>query len=721
MSRVHKAIAKLKELLRMKVFQALLFILLGLISYFVMFDNVKPEKINVSLLTPSDKTIRAPQTVVDKEKTEQDKQEAAKDVEDVFTLKKEYAQNRVDLISSIFDSVKEVKEELETKQVDNEESQIDGPPSKKVSEGIPAHVTLAKQKLTGDVTKELSDSVFSALLKADDENFVMARDLTLTAIHNVMSTKIPAREVEPAKNRVEEQLKASSLPGEIKQASIELARFAIIQNEFYDSQKSEEKVQAAVESVEPVKILQGEVIVEEGQLVDRDIYRQLKLAGFLEEQTSYLPFIGLGLLILLTMSGLYYYFQLINENTDKKQSQILLFSFVYLLALLIMKTVSLFQRAEYIDMVYFFPAAFAAMLIKVLLNERLAIAITIVLASYGTIIFNDGSASNLHIAAGLYILLSGTAGIILLYTKNYRTKILQAGLLLSVLNFLLILALLFIMDVRSLKIEFIFYIISSLVSGLSSSILTMGVLPFFETGFGILTTVRLIELSNPNHPLLRRILTEAPGTYHHSIMVANLAESACESIGANGLLARVGCYYHDIGKTKRPQFFIENQMNIENPHDRLDPEISKDIIIAHVSDGVESLRKYRMPEEIVSIAREHHGTTLLKYFYHKAAQQGEDVREAEFRYPGPKPQTKETAVISIADSVEAAVRSMGNPTSDKIDELIKSIIVERLQDGQFNECDITMKELDMVNKSLSETLKGIFHNRIEYPDFKKTK
>ncbi|PLT30967.1 HD family phosphohydrolase [Peribacillus deserti] len=721
MSRVYRAVTKLKDLLRMKVFQALLFILLGLITYLVMFDNVMPEKINVSLLTPADKTIRAPQTVVDKEKTEQYKQEAAKDVEDVFTQKKEYAENRVDLISSIFDSVQEVKAELEIKQQEKAEKDEGDLPSSKTQIGTPAHAALAKQKLTGNVTKDLSDDVFMALIKADEQNFVMARDLTLTAIHNVMSTKIPASEVEPAKNRAAEQLKISSLPKDIKDAAIELARFAIIQNEFYDSQKSEEKVQTAVEGVEPVKILQGEVIVEEGQLVDRDIYRQLKLAGLLEEQTSYLPFIGLGLFILLTMSGLFYYFQLNKENTDKKQSQILLFSFVYLLALLIMKTVSLFQEAEYIDMVYFFPAAFAAMLIKVLLNERLAIAITIVLASYGTIIFNDGTASNLHIAAGLYILLSGAAGIILLYTKNYRAKILQAGLFLSLLNFLLILALLFIMDVRSLKIEFVFYIISALVSGLASSILTIGVLPFFETGFGILTTMRLIELSNPNHPLLRRILTDAPGTYHHSIMVANLAESACESIGANGLLARVGCYYHDIGKTKRPQFFIENQMNIENPHDRLDPEKSKDIIIAHVSDGVESLTKHRLPEEIVSIAKEHHGTTLLKYFYHKAAQQREDVKESEFRYPGPKPQTKESAVISIADSVEAAVRSMGNPTAEKIDQLIKSIIVERLEDGQFNECDITMKELDIVKKSLSETLKGIFHTRIEYPEIKKTK
>ena len=233
--------------------------------------------------------------------------------------------------------------------------------------------------------------------------------------------------------------------------------------------------------------------------------------------------------------------------------------------------------------------------------------------------------------------------------------------------------------------------------------------------------MRLIELSNPNHPLLKKILTEAPGTYHHSIMVANLAESACEAIGANGLLARVGCYYHDIGKTIRPKFFIENQMNIENPHDRLPPEASKNIIMSHVTDGAELLRKHRLPKEIVDIAEQHHGTTLLKYFYYKVKQSGEDVTEDEYRYPGPKAQTKESAIVGIADSVEAAVRSLSQPTPEQIEELVRKIISDRLQDNQFNECDLTFKELEKVTNSLCESLKGIFHSRIEYPEMTEQK
>jgi putative nucleotidyltransferase with HDIG domain len=204
-------------------------------------------------------------------------------------------------------------------------------------------------------------------------------------------------------------------------------------------------------------------------------------------------------------------------------------------------------------------------------------------------------------------------------------------------------------------------------------------------------------------------------------MVANLAESACEAIGGNGLLARVGCYYHDIGKTKRPQFFIENQMNIENPHDKLPPLTSKNIIIAHATDGADMLRKHKMPKEIVDIAEQHHGTTLLKYFYHKAKQNGADVKEADFRYPGPKAKTKEIAVIGIADSVEAAVRSMSRPTPEQIEGLVRNIIADRLQDGQLSDCDITLKELETVAFTLCETLKGIFHSRIEYPEITKQK
>src|SRR5699024_908515 len=230
-----------------------------------------------------------------------------------------------------------------------------------------------------------------------------------------------------------------------------------------------------------------------------------------------------------------------------------------------------------------------------------------------------------------------------------------------------------------------------------------------------LSDYKLLSLAKPNHPLLRKILTEAPGTYHHSVMVANLSETACEAIGANGLLARVGAYYHDVGKSIAPHYFIENQMAIKNPHDVLDPYQSADIIISHPYDGARILKDHKMPKEIVDIAMQHHGTTLLKYFYHKEREKNKLTKEEAFRYPGPKPQTKEAALICICDSVEAAVRSLTEPTEDKIEEIVASIVNDRLMDGQLNECPLTLKELDEVHRTICETLKGFFHSRIQYP------
>jgi putative nucleotidyltransferase with HDIG domain len=242
-----------------------------------------------------------------------------------------------------------------------------------------------------------------------------------------------------------------------------------------------------------------------------------------------------------------------------------------------------------------------------------------------------------------------------------------------------------------------------------------------------LSDLKLVELSNPNHPLLRKLLTETPGTYHHSLMVGNLSEAAAESIGANGLLCRVGSFYHDVGKTKRPLYFIENQNGGNNPHDKLEPKVSTSIIIAHARDGGEMLKAHKLPKPIRDIAEQHHGTTFLKYFYYKAIKQAKDQEvecaytEDDFRYPGPKAQSKEAAIVGIADCVEAAVRSLNHPTVEQIEGIISKIIKDRLDDNQYNECDLTLRELDRIAVSLKETVIGTFHSRIEYPDDKEFK
>lgn len=723
MEKLQVQLTAILNLLNIKIFRILLFLLIGVVMYSAMYTNVKPEKLNLELFSVAEKTIRSPITIEDKESTEANRREAVEQVKDVYRVKSEYAQNRVDLVTSIFGSVSEVneeaQEELEQKEKAAEESDVEDAPA---PEGPTTEEKLAmlKTRLTESETKSLSDEVFTALLQASKEELLVAKDLTVTAINNTMKHSVPADEVENAKLNVEEELKYTSLSSSLKKAVIEIGRYAVVQNEFYDPEATEDMRQQAMDNIEPVRILEGQILVDEGQLISRDVYKKLQLVGLLESENSYKPFIGLAMLVALILFALFVIFNEM-ENADKKQKNLLIFSIIFITSILLMKMVSLFDEFEYSEIGYIFPAAMGAMLIKILINERLALFQMAILAISGTIIFNEGITGTLNVTIGVYILISGLAAILFLQKQSRRSKILQAGLSVSVVNLIVILSILFLRNSQYSGLEYGFYFIAAFVSGIVSAVLTIGLLPFFEAGFGILSTLRLIELSNPNHPLLRKILTEAPGTYHHSVMVANLSEAACEAIGANGLLARVGCYYHDIGKTKRPQFFIENQINMDNPHDKLPALTSKNIIIAHATDGAEMLRKHRMPKEIIDIAEQHHGTTLLKFFYHKAKQGGHEVKEEDFRYPGPKPQTKESAVIGIADSVEAAVRSMAHPTHEQIENLVHNIIGDRLQDGQLSECDITLKELDTVADTLCETLKGIFHSRIEYPEMNKQK
>ena len=261
------------------------------------------------------------------------------------------------------------------------------------------------------------------------------------------------------------------------------------------------------------------------------------------------------------------------------------------------------------------------------------------------------------------------------------------------------------------------------VGSLVGVVLSFGSLPLFEQFLGVLTPVRLIELANPNQPLLRRLLMEAPGTYHHSVVVSNLAEAAAEAVGANGLLCRVGAFYHDVGKLQRPFFFVDNQFGAANPHDRLSPSLSALIIMSHVKDGVVIGREAALPSQVLDLIAQHHGTTRVEYFWQKARDQAAAAgdgatgpNEAEFRYGGPKPQSREAAIIMLADTSEAAVRALPKPTPQRIEARVRALIRERLSDGQLDEAELTLRDLDTIAATFTQVLSGVFHSRVPYPD-----
>ncbi|MDP2726622.1 MAG: HDIG domain-containing protein, partial [Dehalococcoidia bacterium] len=255
----------------------------------------------------------------------------------------------------------------------------------------------------------------------------------------------------------------------------------------------------------------------------------------------------------------------------------------------------------------------------------------------------------------------------------------------------------------------------SVVNGGLSSVLTLGILALLGLVFGLVTPLQLMELAHPNQGLLRLLALEAPGTYHHSLLVANLAERAAEAVGADALLLRIGAYYHDIGKVIHPGFFIENQIHGENIHDDLEPATSARIVVAHVEEGIKLAKRHRLPRQIQDLIAQHHGNRLVGFFYHQACQVGETDPEP-YRYPGPRPQSKEAALLMLADTIEAAARSLNEHTTGTLESLVDKVVAENLADGQLDVCDLTLRELDTVKESFKAVVKGAYHPRIEYPD-----
>jgi len=307
--------------------------------------------------------------------------------------------------------------------------------------------------------------------------------------------------------------------------------------------------------------------------------------------------------------------------------------------------------------------------------------------------------------------------LILFSKQKKRPQIIKAALVAGVLQILLNSSL-NSLDIKNLEI-LKKCVLSDLGNSVFSFIFVLGVLPLLENFFGVVTNIRLLELSDTNHPLLKKLNLEAPGTYLHSLIVANLAESAAENIGANSLLARVGAYFHDIGKISKAEYFVENQLYRKDRHKALTPTMSKLVIINHVKEGVELARKYRLPQPVIDFISQHHGTSLISYFYHQATKdltekEKEEMKD-EFRYPGPKPQTKETAIVLLADSIEAASRVLEEPTPSRIRELVKEIIRVKLEDGQLDESGLSLKELEKIEEVFIRLLTALFHARIEYP------
>lgn len=489
-------------------------------------------------------------------------------------------------------------------------------------------------------------------------------------------------------------------------------------NKFYDQEKTELLQSAAVEAVPPVmvSIQEGEKIIGEGEIVTNEHIIKLQALGLTGPTMPLKSVTGTGLMVALLMLVVLFYIYQQNREIYKNAGHLYLLGIIVVVILAVGKAIMAINVAQWPQFgalfAYMVPMASAGMLIAILLDSRLAVLVVAVMSLL------LGVMTGGEIRFAMVGLIGGITGVYGVSKLSQRGDLVRAGLYISAANVVAI----FTMGLVS-NTPMGLIIMSSLsmgiINGLLSSVLTNGALPYLESTFSITSSVRLLEMSHPSNPILRRLLTEAPGTYHHSILIGNLAEAAAEEVGGEPLLVRVGAYYHDIGKLKRPYFFIENQMGNENPHDKIAPSLSTLILTSHVKDGVEMAREAKMPQSVIDIIEQHHGNSLCSFFYFKAKEGSKDnecVSEDEYRYEGPRPQTKEAAIVMLADSVEAAVRSMQNYPPGRVEGVVRKIIKDKLMDSQLDECDLTLKDLDTIANSFLRVLSGIFHARIEYPD-----
>lgn len=707
------------------IWVTLIFIGIGL--FLLLVSNVYTETFEIERFSQAQETIQSPITIEDTKETERLQREAVQAVGDRYEVLHSITSEQLALIEDIFEAIEVVNKPVivENEQPDdadttNNSDSEDEPTTKlaEVERTIPEKLQLLKEMLGEDVYQSLSQEEWEIVMSMSTAQKNSSYTLLVSALNEAFNEGITRDELPEKKQSLTDRLRYSMLPEDIVATLSTLGQALLVENSFFSIEKTMTAEEQALNNVEPQMIRAGEVIVREGQTISNDIYETLSLVGLLDQGRNFYPLIGLGFFVVLLVSILGYGFYFDVDLTRDRGKHAFALLILTLVPLIIMKFMSLIE-VEATSLYLLMPIASVSMLIRLLFKEKLAILYALFFSLAATVLFNQAIPGALNLQAGVYILFSQLGTIFVLRKVTERFTILKVVLVNSLVNSIVILSFLLI-AYESYTWTFImmqvgFGIIQAIISG----VVVVGTLPFFESILSILSDTKLIRLANPNHPLLKKILTEAPGTYHHSLMVANLSEAACEAIGANGLFARVASYFHDIGKTAHPHYFIENQMGIQNPHDFLSPIQSATIILSHTLDGARILKANKFPQEIIDVAKQHHGTTLVKYFYYQAKESLPDVEEEKFRYPGPKPQTKENAVISICDSVEAAVRSMKEPTKEKIDNLIQAIINDRMQDGQFDDCHLTFLDLRKISYTLSETLNGIYHSRIEYPDEKK--
>ena len=689
------------------------------------YSSVKPTTYTVELNQVAKETIRAPRTLEDKTQTEKNQQIAMDAVSDVLVFDQERMTKQLTNIQQFFQAIKSVasKASAEIIKTDQNNSSEESVTRVATTQERVQYFKKSLEKENQSIREFaifIPDKYISQLLQANSEQLASYEKTLKSVVETQMKNAISESTVTKAQEEAKKTLFYSDYSDTERDLLGQLVTVSVIVNNVVDKEATQKAKEVAKAAVNPVKILQGQVLVQEGHVISNQDIRLLELFGLSNSKPNYHELLSyIVFLFAIVVFLAVYYRQTIALSSDTV-TVMSVFALVFVSGVFVLKILALVQQkgVEHIGLV--FPiSGFVYLLYRLTKSLRLTIVSIVLMPIFSWYYFSQ-TTNILHLILTT-VFLSIIAWIGIVHEEIWKNQI-WIKRFMKHLFYPVLLGFPFVFysnyEFQTQQTMFVFLFL--LLSGFLSFLLPVILMPYLSYVFEDSSVLLWAELSNPNQPLLKDLITQAPGTYHHSLMVANISANCVEAIGGDSQLARVACYYHDIGKLEHPLFFIENLPgNMESPHKMLSAEESVHIIFNHVTKGVEILKQHQLPQGVIDICAQHHGTTLMKYFYAEALKNNPDVKEEDFRYPGPKPQTKEAAIINIVDSAEAATRAMKEPTLEKVEALVHSIIMNRLEDEQFVECDITMKEIAIVEKMIVTSLNGTFHSRIEYPTIKK--
>ncbi len=665
---------------------------------------ITPERYDLAVGDISYTTITASKDVVDEIATERNREEAARSVEPTYLYKEGVTADVMHLLTSVLTQANTVQQYGATTLEQHAPGDLH---KQKAYAFTTAEMEYAKSLFT---LVPLADFQINTLLRASDQEMLDLNDNITTAVENTMNTTIREGYVSESIQYLQQIIGYKTDMDLLQNVVTPILRKVVQPNMVIDQEATQKLQQEARDAVEPVIYKQGQNIVLARERVTANQLAMLSSLGLLDNASiDMIMYVGGALMVLLSMAA-YVLTLLLYGSKYLRSPKLLAIQMIILCA-----TLAACIAARLVDL-YLPPVLLGAMMMTGLIGVACGAAASLTLGILASALIAGGNSTYGTEMVNLLLtsLISGAVAVAIIRHKPYRQQVLLAGVVTAITNIAIILTVGFMTNTSFGDV--FTHSLWSAAGALLASLLCVGLDPIVESAFHLATSSKLLELSNPNNPLLRRLLMEAPGTYHHSIIVANLAEAAAEAIGANPLLARAGAYFHDIGKLKRPLYFKENQIG-ENPHEHTNPYVSAAILTAHTRDGLMMAQQSRLPEEIQDIIIEHHGDTPVMYFYHKALQQanGQPVDINDFRYDGRRPHMKESAIIMLADTVEAAVRSMAEPSPKAIEEFIERLVRGKLEDGQLSHAPVTLADIDKICEAFSAVLNGVFHERVEYP------